>query len=155
MSIASTRWSVWQRIRDPFEAWFAALPLPRINPDLLSLASLLLAALFVMAVWVGVPFVAWIFLAVHLLLDGLDGAVARRYRFRRTKREQLHGQLVDFAADRGSEFIMFFLPTFFVPWFPLFVVNVALTIVSVAKQRALAMPLRQLFFIVYSVQLLV
>ncbi|MBI4415103.1 MAG: CDP-alcohol phosphatidyltransferase family protein [Candidatus Kerfeldbacteria bacterium] len=155
MSIASTRWSVWQRLRTPFEAWFAALPLPRINPDLLSLASLSLALLFAMAVWVGVPFVAWVFLAVHLLLDGIDGAVARRYRFRRSKRDRLHGQLVDFAADRGSEFLLFLLPAFFVPWFALFVVNVALTIISVAKQRALALPLRQAFFIVYSIQLLV
>lgn len=131
------------------------MPLPSINPDIVSVVSLLVAFLFVVAVSMQLWFVSWIFLVVHLFLDGLDGAIARKFQVRKTPSQQQHGAVVDIIVDRASEGILFIIPPFFLPWFPLFLVNVLLTMLTFQKRRALIFPLRFAFFIVFTIQLLV
>ena len=120
----------------------------------LGVLSLLGAFLFVVAVSQERGFVAWGFLLVHLFLDGLDGAVARRYHRRTSGRERAHGQLVDVLSDRASEGILFVIPPFFWPWFPLFLVNILLGFLTLKYQRALIFPLRHLFAIIFTLSLL-
>ena len=136
-------------------AWYATLPLPRVNPDVISLIGVLVAFFVVVAVSAELWFVAWIFLVVHLFLDGLDGAVARAFHVRKTQSERAHGQVIDMAFDRASEGILFVIPPFFLPWFPLFVLNVLLTLLTLRRQRAYILPLRLIFFVVFTIQLLV
>ncbi|MFH1171686.1 MAG: CDP-alcohol phosphatidyltransferase family protein [bacterium] len=152
--IEDTRPAYWNRLRARVDRWYASFPLPRINPDLVSLVAIFVAFLFVVAVSIQLLFVAWIFLVIHLFLDGLDGAIARKYLYRKTRIQQQHGQLVDIIADRASEGVLFVIPPFFLPWFPLFLLNTVLAIVAVRQQRMLIVPLRLLFFIVFTIQLL-
>lgn len=145
----------WNRLRLGVEAWYASFPLPRINPDVVSLSAILVSFLFVVAVSNELSFVAWLFLCVLLFLDGLDGAIARKYGIRKTAADKRHGQLVDVVADRASEGILFVIPPFFLPWFPLFLVNIILTVITLRTQRAFILPLRLAFFVVFTISLLV
>jgi phosphatidylglycerophosphate synthase len=153
-TLDATRPPVWRRLRGASERLFDSYPLPNINPDLISTIGLCIAFLFVVAVSEGMTFVAWIFVLFHLLLDGLDGAIARRYRIRKTHAAKRHGQFVDIVFDRAAEGILFILPPFFIPWFPLFLLNIVLAILTIRWQRALILPLRHAFFVVYTISLL-
>lgn len=143
----------WRRLRSLVNAWYQTLPLPDINPDYVSFASLVVAFLFVVAVGQNLQLVAWIFLVVHLFLDGLDGAIAKRYQSRRTRVQQEHGVLADVVVDRAAEGILFVIPPFFWPWFPLFLLNSILAVLTIRRQQALILPLRIAFFIVFTVSL--
>ena len=125
-----------------------------MNPDIISAFSLVVAFLFVAAVSVDEQFIAWLFLLVHFSLDGLDGAIAKRFALRRTAKERKHGEFVDIAVDRAAEGILFIIPPFFLPWFPLFLVNIVLAILTLRTRRAFILPLRFLFFIVFTISLL-
>ncbi len=136
------------------ERWINAYPLPKMNPDVISGASVVMALLFVSAVNDSAYGAAWLFLFFHLLLDSVDGAVARRYRLRTTKEQQRHGQLVDLTADRISEGILFLWTPFFTFWAPFFLINTVLAFVQYRTQRAYVLPFRQIFFVVFTVGLL-
>lgn len=153
--LEASRPDLWNRLRSDVNAWYATLPLPRINPDIISMLGVLVAFLFVVAVSAELPFVAWVFLLVHLFLDGLDGAVARAFQVRKTAAQRSHGQVVDMVFDRASEGILFVIPPFFLPWFPLFLLNILLTALTLQKQRAYILPLRLVFFVVFTIHLLV
>lgn len=153
MAIEKTRPRFWQEQRERLRAFFLSFPLPNVNPDVLSMSSVGMAILFVYALSRHDLLVAWIFLVVHLTLDGLDGAVAERFHVRKTKAQHRHGQIVDLTADRISEGIIFAWPPLFLFWFPLFLVNTVLACVQYRSQRALVLPLRQIFFIVFTLSL--
>ncbi len=153
MSIESTRPVLWQKIRHVTDTGFLALPLPKVNPDAVSLGSVVAAVAFIVALSLGLAWIAWGILLAHLLLDGADGAIAKRYRFRRSKADRRHGQSVDLVADRASEFLLFLWPAFVWPWLPLALLNIGLAFLSVRYQRALVLPIRQAFVIVFTISL--
>lgn len=152
-NVPTSSW--WDEFQGRVDAWYDSLPVPRINPDIVSGVALLIAFLVVVAVSVQLMFVAWLFLLVHLFLDGLSSAIERRYQTRQTSIERQHGVIADTLFDRASEGILFIIPPFFLPWFPLFLLNILLTLLSVRKHRSWVLPLRIAFFIVLSIQLLI
>lgn len=131
--------SFFDRIVFPF-------PLPNIDPNILSGLSVLVSMLFVLFLVVS-PLISMLFLIAVLVLDLLDGAVARRYG-----KISKEGELADLASDRLSEGIIF--SVFFLPWFYLFVLNCLLSLFSVARGRRIIIPLRHIFVIFYVMWLL-
>ncbi|MCX6817969.1 MAG: CDP-alcohol phosphatidyltransferase family protein [Candidatus Aenigmarchaeota archaeon] len=117
------------------------MPLPNVSPNALSGLSIVFSLLFVLTL--GQPFVALALLACVLLLDWLDGMVARKYG--KTSDE---GYIVDVASDRLSEAVVF-LPFFF-PWFFLFSFNCILVLLAVKRNIHIILPLRHVFLVFYA-----
>lgn len=160
MSVATTRPQFWQSVRKATDRFFAALPLPRIHPDIISALGVLTAlGVFFMLKESAVPgysrvfttVAALVLLFIHLLLDGADGAIARRFHFRKNASQVRYGELVDLTADRLSEGIIFLAPGLFFPWFIFFLMNLICAIVQFRTHRALVQPLRVVFFIALSI----
>lgn len=164
MSVAASRPQFWQFVRKATDRFFSALPLPRIHPDIISTLGVLTAlGVFFMLKESAAPgysrvfttAVAWVLLLVHLLLDGADGAIARRFHFRKDSAQARRGELIDLTADRLSEGIIFFAPGLFFPWFIFFLLNTVCAIAQYRTHRALVQPLRIVFFIALSTTLVI
>ena len=117
------------------------LPLPRINPNIISGLSIITALLFILSLKYS-KFLAFILIIVTLLFDWFDGLIAKKHNLGSEK-----GYIVDVAADRISEGIMF-IP-FFVPWFYLFTLNCFLTLFSFIKYKHIIMNLRIVFMVYF------
>ena len=129
-----------KKIRGMADSVLLNLPLARINPNAVSGASVLASLLFILTL--DYPAIAFFFIIATLLLDLLDGAIARKYGMASEE-----GYMADAMSDRLSEGIMF-IP-FFMPWFYLFAINAALTILSFAAKRHIILPLRHVFMVYY------
>jgi phosphatidylglycerophosphate synthase len=119
-----------------------ALPLPNINPNVISGFSIITSLMFLLSMRFSV-FLSLLFLAVTLLLDWFDGLISRKLGL-----VSEDGYLVDLASDRFSEGIIFV--AFFFPWFYLFLANCILSIIAVTRRRHLMLPLRHVFLIFYA-----
>jgi len=117
------------------------LPLPRVNPSLVSALSIVTSLTFILVLKHS-PVVAWSLVVITLLLDWLDGLIAKKYEL--CSRE---GYLVDLIADRISEAILF-IP-YLVPWFCLFILNSILTLFGIAKRKQIILPLRAAFIVAF------
>jgi len=120
----------------------SVLPLPNVNPDVLSGMSVLTSMLFLAFTGFSM-FLSFVFLIATLFLDWFDGLIARKYG-----KSSETGYITDTASDRFSEGIIF--SAFFFPWFYLFALNCLLSIISVAKKRHFILPLRQIFLVFYA-----
>jgi phosphatidylglycerophosphate synthase len=120
------------------------LPLPGIDPNILSGLSILTSMLFLLSTIFSMH-LAFIFLLTTLVLDWFDGLVAKKYGS--TSEE---GYVVDIASDRFSEGLIFVSPAFFFPWFLFFVINCILAMFSVARKRHIIIPLRHAFLLFYA-----
>ena len=114
------------------------VPLPNINPDIISAMSVFTAAVAFMyrgnLAWI------FIFLLVSLLLDWIDGVVARKYN-----RVSRHGYWVDMICDRLVELmIAIYSPMF---WLPMFSINFILTFVNLKTKVHLMLPIRAAFLL--------
>ncbi|MFH0962044.1 MAG: CDP-alcohol phosphatidyltransferase family protein [archaeon] len=128
-------------LREFYEKLVGKLPLPKINPNILSLLSIAASILFVVVFGISRT-VGILVLLSAILLDGLDGAVARKWRGAfRTSEEA--GYCVDLYSDRLSEGIIF--SVFFIPWFPLFAANCLLSFFGAGARRHIVLPLRGVF----------
>ena len=117
------------------------LPLLRINPSLVSALSIVTSLAFILVLKHS-PVVAWSLVVITLLLDWLDGLIAKKYEL--CSRE---GYLVDLIADRISEAILF-IP-YLMPWFCLFILNSILTLFGIAKRKQIILPLRAAFIVAF------
>jgi hypothetical protein len=124
-------------ISDPL---LLCLPLPRLNPNLLSGLSLL-TSLCTIAVWAHSPAMGLVLLTITLLLDWFDGLIAKKHGL-----SSETGYFIDVMTDRISEGILA-IP-FFVPWFYLFVLNSILAVWSFATKRHIVLPLRHFLLVV-------
>lgn len=123
---------------------FSKIYLPKINPNLLSSFSILLSMLFILIFGVN-KFLSTIILTLILILDALDGEIARRYKISSEK-----GYIIDIICDRVSESLLVF-PLFY-PWFFIFTFNLFLTIISFNKRIHIIFPLRHvllLYFLIF------
>jgi phosphatidylglycerophosphate synthase len=128
------------KAREVCDLWLLRLPIPNINPSLISYLALPVSLAFIL-LWDKNELLALIMLVIVLILDWLDGLVAKKY-----KRASEKGWLIDVTTDRLSEGIIFIV--FIYPWFYLFLFNIFLTYFSYKlKKFSLILPLRQLFFI--------
>ncbi|MEM5860905.1 MAG: CDP-alcohol phosphatidyltransferase family protein [Candidatus Aenigmatarchaeota archaeon] len=123
------------------EFLFSGLYLPKVNPNLISSFTVILSIIFVL-IFNFHRFIAAILLIIILILDALDGEIARRYKINNKE-----GYIVDVTCDRLSEALIFF--PFFSPWFFLFTLNLFLTILSFNKKIHAILPLRHLFLIYF------
>lgn len=128
-------------VRNGIDKIGVVMPLPNVSPNALSGLSIVFSLLFVLTL--GQPFVALALLVCALLLDWLDGMVARKYN--KTSEE---GYLIDVASDRFSEAVVF-LPFFF-PWFFLFSINCLLAFLAVKRSKHIILPLRHVFLVFYA-----
>lgn len=123
--------------RVPLERLEQSLPLPPVPPAVYTAVGLGLSAL-AFVVPIGWPLVALV--AAVLLADWLDGATARRFGW--TGRA---GYVADIIADRASEGLIFAAAAgtpLGKPFLVLWLVNCALTVLSLRGRRHLALPLR-------------
>jgi len=130
---------IMRRIGD---AVFKYIPLPKIHPDIVSALSVLMSVAFLFRDDLGFQIIV---LLVVLLLDIFDGAIAKKYQFRKSPEEEQQGWMVDVTLDRVSEGIIAI--AFFVPLFPLFMLNTFLSLWSFRKKIHIILPLRQLLFL--------
>ncbi|MEM5771443.1 MAG: CDP-alcohol phosphatidyltransferase family protein [Candidatus Aenigmatarchaeota archaeon] len=123
------------------EFLFSGLYLPKVNPNLISSFTVILSIIFIL-IFDFHRFIAAILLILILILDALDGEIARRYKLNNKE-----GYIIDVTCDRLSEALIFF--PFFFPWFFLFAFNLFLTILSFNKKIHIILPLRHLFLIYF------
>lgn len=130
------RLSAWQRWRSLLERMESALPLPNISPDFVGAMQIPFSFLFVILyIKTGSIWASEAALAFVLLLDALDGTIARRH-----DRTSERGYVFDVVMDRLSEHIV--LIPFFRPWILLATANTALALIGVSNGRHLIVPLR-------------
>jgi len=126
--------------REVIDFWLLRLPWPNIEPNLISYLALPASLAFIL-VWPVNKLAALIILMVVLILDWLDGLVAKKFGKASEK-----GWVIDVVTDRLSEGIIF--AYFFHPWFYFFLLNILLTLFSYKfKKFSLILPLRHLFFL--------
>ena len=136
-----------KRMREATDSILLRLPLPRINPNVISGLSILTSLLFLLVLNLS-AWLALAFIMVTIVLDWLDGLVAKKHNLCSEE-----GYMVDIASDRLSEGIMF-IP-FFMPWFFLFALNNVLALAGFTRNRHIILPLRHLFLIWFLVMLFV
>lgn len=130
------RLRAWQRWRLLLERIKGALPLPNVSPDLVGAMQLPFSLLFVLVYMrTGNLWASEVALGLALLLDGLDGTIARRYQ-----RTSERGYVFDVVMDRLSEHIV--LIPFFRPWILLATANTVLALIGFRNGRHLIVPLR-------------
>ena len=117
------------------------LPLPRIDPNLVSALSVVTSLGFLLA-WNHSRALALLLLLITVSLDWCPGLIAKKYEL--CSRE---GYLVDLIADRISEAILF-IP-YLMPWFCLFILNSILTLFGIAKRKQIILPLRAAFIVAF------
>ncbi len=128
-----------KKIREMTDRVFLKMPLPKINPNTVSGISVLTSLIFVLVLKYSLV-LSIILLAATILLDWLDGLIAKKHNLCSEE-----GCMADIASDRLSEGIIF-IP-FFMPWFYLFALNNILAYLSFARRRHIILPLRHVFLL--------
>lgn len=117
------------------------IPLPNVNPDTVSALSLVVSVIFLLN---GNCIYRIVVLGIVWFLDIIDGTIAQRYQWRKNDEEKHKGWVTDVTIDRLSEGVI--SVAYFMPLFPLFVLNTALTLWSYKHRRHIILPLRQCLF---------
>lgn len=130
-----------RRVRGVVDYVFLRLPLPKVNPNMLSGLSILTSLLFILTLKYS-SVLALILIIITIVLDWFDGLIAKKHNLCSEE-----GHIVDLISDRLSEGIMF-IP-FFVPWFYLFLLNSILTVFSFVRGKHTVLPLRHAFLIAF------
>ena len=129
-----------RKSREVTDFWILRLPLPNINPDIISYLALPFSLAFVCC-WDRYRLISFILFVLTLIIDWLDGLVAKKHNQVSEK-----GWVIDVVTDRLSEGIIFL--RFFQPWFYFYVLNIFLTYLSYKFRKfSLILPLRQFFFL--------
>ena len=138
------------KFRGPIDNFLIKLPWPKINPNYISLSTIITTLVSVAFFLKGQIWLFCIFLLVTLLLDIVDGTIARKYQL-----NNLKGWIFDKVTDRVSETILFLLI-----W-PIGLIFVALNIVTMILSYKgkysfwfiLISPLRVVLLVVYIIKL--
>jgi phosphatidylglycerophosphate synthase len=130
----------WRRA---FHRWMDSLLDPlkgiSISPNQISWLSLFLSMPTSILFRAGLVEGALVLLFVVLVLDALDGFVARRRRI-----ASFQGLIVDASCDRISEFVIFYS---FPLWTGLAVVNCWVTLWRLRRRQVSILPLRHAFLV--------
>lgn len=127
------------KMRKPIDRFLRSLNIPKVDPNKISGSSLVLSVFFPISM-VYSRFLAILILFLVLVLDYLDGFIAREYGL-----DDQEGYIVDVAVDRVSEGLIFL--SVINPWFFFFALNNLLTIVSFKNKRHVILPLRHFFLV--------
>ena len=130
-----------KKLRKPFDEFASRLPMPKINPNIVSISTIFTSVIAV-GFLVNDHFVYFtLFLFITLILDWLDGLVARKHKV-----PHKHGFIYDSVSDRISELILF---SFIYQWVLILVfINCFLTLNSFRTGKYWTMPLRQILLII-------
>ena len=90
------------KFRKPIDNLVIKLPFPKINPDYISYSTLVTTIISVYFFKKENLELFCLFLGITLLLDWIDGTIARKYDL-----ESRRGWILDKVIDRISEFILF------------------------------------------------
>ena len=90
-----------KKFRTHIDKFIISLPLPKINPDIVSYSTILTTIISVYFYINHKLWLFWIFLLLTLILDWLDGAIARKYNL-----ISKNSWLLDKVVDRISEIIL-------------------------------------------------
>lgn len=126
------------KLRDRADQLLIFLPLPNLNPNIVSMLSVLA---MMMIFFVSNLYQVLFFVILSIFLDWLDGTIARKYN-----RINESGYIIDALCDRASEGVIAIV--LFYPWFYLFVLNLILLFISWQRKINLLMPLRLIFLLV-------
>lgn len=129
----------WVTIFRKYLDKLAFFPLPKINPTLVSIASVVAVALIYINP--GSRWLVFSFIFLSIILDWLDGLIARRYGL-----DSRQGYQIDGICDRASELVL--SSVFFFPWFYLALVNIFLMYISWRTDIHFVISLR-LFFLLF------
>lgn len=132
----------FRRFTDEIIEIILKVPLPQIHPDVISALSLILSVFFV---FYNNVLYQILILAIVLILDWLDGLVAKKYQYRKSEIEKERGWMVDVFTDRLSEGIISII--YFMPFFPLFSLNCFLSLWSYKSKKHFILPVRQVLFL--------
>jgi len=131
------------KVRNGF---FSLVKRSPLSPNLISWLSVLTSIIVYFSFSIGLNLPGIVLLFSILVLDSLDGLVARSKHM-----DSEHGQLVDVACDRMSELIIFssepVIFSRFNLWIFLVVVNVYLAILHLKNSRVFILPLRHIFLL--------
>lgn len=130
-----------EKLRKSTDSVFLKLPLPKINPNMVSGISILTSLIFILTLSYSI--ISLVFLIITILLDWFDGLIAKKHNL---VSEQ--GYITDITVDRVSETLI--LIPFFIPWFFLFALNNVLTLVCFVRKKHIILPLRHLFLIYFT-----
>lgn len=114
------------------------IPLPNINPDIVSVLSI-----FTMATAFMYPINDWwifLFVFISMILDWFDGVIARKFN-----RVSRRGYWVDMICDRIGEIILAIYSPLL--WLPLFLLNLLLTFINIKTKVHFVLPIRVTFLI--------
>jgi phosphatidylglycerophosphate synthase len=136
------------KFRTPIDNWVVKLPFPKINPDYISYSTLVTTIISVYFFKKNSLGLFCLFLGITLILDWLDGTIARKYNL-----ESKRGWILDKVIDRISEIILF---TFIWPIGLIFVpLEILLMYLSYNRKYPLVLmflpPLRFVLLVVYLV----
>jgi len=129
-----------KKMRKVTDHVFLKMPLPRVNPNMVSGLSLVTSVFFLLTL--NSAILAFSFLLLTLLLDWFDGLIAKKHNLCSEE-----GYMVDITADRLSEGIIF--SAFLFPWFHLFALNTVLTMLSFSRKKHVIIPLRHIFLVFF------
>jgi phosphatidylglycerophosphate synthase len=90
------------KFRKPIDDLIVKIPFPRINPDYISYSTLITTIISVYFFKKNNLGLFCLFLGLTLLLDWMDGTIARKYHL-----ESKKGWILDKTIDRISEIILF------------------------------------------------
>lgn len=132
------KFRIIKQIRAVTDYYLLKLPLPKINPNIVSGMTIMTSLGFVFSLSESSPKLPFAFLMLTLLFDSLDGLITRKHNIASEK-----GYIVDLTSDRISEAIL--VIPFFFPWFYFFVINMILTLFSFVSNKHIILPLRAIF----------
>jgi hypothetical protein len=131
-----------KRARDWYDRQIDRLPLPEVDAKIVYGATLIMSIVFFFA-----EDIRWqiMTLAIVLVLSWVDRPLAKRHEgfFRYFDKERRW--IVDSYADRLSESVI--AAKFFLPFFPLFLVNCVISIATRKTRMFYALPVRHLLLL--------
>jgi len=127
-----------------------SLPLPKINPDIVSALSVILSIFFIL--YSNLTYQI-IMLVLIIFLDWLDGLIAKKHQYRKNEKEKEKGWMIDVFADRLSEGIISII--YFMPFFFLFFINCILSLWSYKSKKHFILPVRAILLLYLIIKLFI
>lgn len=139
------------KFRKPIDDFLVKLPWPKINPNHISISTLITTLISVIFFLKDNLWLFWVFLLITLLLDWLDGTIARKYKL-----ESIKGWFFDKITDRISEIILFSI--IWLPGLLLVLLNIIIMMLSLKRKLPFLLmlipPLRIILLTIYFFKLI-
>ena len=139
---ALTPLKLLDKLRLRYEELALELPLPRVNPHVFATLSLLASVAFLSSRRLPLQI---LLLLLVLVASWLDAPVARKYDHKMKADDRKERWMIDAYVDRLSEGIIFIY--YFLPFYPLFILNCVISAKSHKSRRYYTLPLRHILLL--------